>query len=193
MWGKSQKPGPEPPPAAVALPVEPPRMETPAPRAPVAATRIGPALQIRGEIRGGEDVLIEGDVQGSVNLSNANVTVGRQGRVRADIDAREITVQGRVEGALTAKERVRIAATGVLHGNVRAQRIAIDDGAILQGAVDIVRAGESRPASQPIARAHAAAASALADSARPVERTAERSAGITGEASSLEPSAEILP
>lgn len=191
MWGKTQKPGPEPP-AAAPLPVETPRVEPPVPRAPAAATRIGPALQIRGEIRGGEDVLIEGDVQGSVNLNNASVTVGRQGRVRADIDAREIIVQGRVEGALTAKERVRIGASGVLHGDVRTARIAIEDGAILQGAVDIVRPGESRPAPQPNPKAYAATVSTSADFARPVERTAERSAGKNGETPSLEAPAETI-
>jgi len=164
MWGKNQKSSPEapasPPTApSVALP-ESPRREAAPVREPqresAAIARIGAGLSIQGEIRGSEDLRIDGEVHGSVRLENATVTVGKQGRVHADVEAREIVVEGRVEGSLAGRERVRISASGNVRGDVRTQRIAIDDGAILRGAVDIVRPGEARPV--PPAKSYAASA-----------------------------------
>jgi len=166
MWGKNSK-APEPPPSAPAHPpavAEAPRREAVPVREPArdvaresaTVARIGAGLTIRGDIRGSEDLRIDGEVHGTVRLEGAMVTVGSQGRVHASVEAREIVVEGRVEGSLDGRERVRITATGKVRGDVRTHRIAIDEGAILRGGVDIVRPGEARTA--PPAKSYAASA-----------------------------------
>ncbi len=168
MWGKAPKSAPEPAAAPVSTPLPQAVPASPRP-APVAASvaTIGKAIAIRGEVTGSEDLRIEGEVQGSVCLRGATVTVGTNGRVRADIEAREIAVEGSVEGNLVATERVCIGASGVVQGEVRTHRIAIEDGAILQGTVDIVKPGELRSA--PAAKSFAAAASASASPSSSIE------------------------
>lgn len=156
MWGKNSKPVPEAPvqrPAVatatpVAAPAAPvaPAIAPPVPAQAPAPTqqsstsaRIGAAIFIRGEIRGREDLRIEGEVQGSIELDCAVVSIGQAGRVRADVSAREIVVEGRVEGSITATERVRISSSGDVKGDILAQRIAIEEGAVLRGSVETAR------------------------------------------------------
>ena len=152
MWGKTSKSGPEASSPQPIQPAEPQRTETAAPPVKAAlsqaSTRISAGILIEGEITGREDIHIEGEVRGQLRMTNAKIHVGAQGRVRADLEAREIEVQGRVEGDLRGHERVRIGASGKVHGNVLTQRIAIDEGAILQGSVDIVPPGSARRAEE---------------------------------------------
>ena len=105
---------------------------SPAPR-PVATTTadqatIGKSLVIKGEVTGSESLYIDGRVEGSINLSGNRVTVGRNGVVSANINAREIVVLGKVRGNLTASDRVDIRSDGSLTGDVVAARISIEDG-----------------------------------------------------------------
>jgi len=118
----------------------------PAPR-PVAATTadqatIGKSLVIKGEVSGSESLYIDGRVEGSINLSGNRVTVGRNGVVAANINAREIVVLGKVRGNLTASDRVDIRSDGSLTGDVVAARISIEDGAYFKGGIDIRKAGQ---------------------------------------------------
>jgi cytoskeletal protein CcmA (bactofilin family) len=128
-----------------------------APR-PVAATSadqatIGKSLVIKGEVTGSESLYIDGRVEGSINLAGNRVTVGRNGVVSANINAREIVVLGKVRGNLTASDRVDIRSDGSLTGDVVAARISIEDGAFFKGGIDIRKAGqkangeEAKPAS----------------------------------------------
>ncbi len=173
MWGKTPKSAPEPVTPAAPAPQPLPARPKVQPVADISSSaRIGAAITIQGEIKGSEDLCIDGEVQGAVRLEDAVLRVGKQGQVRADIHAREITVEGRVEGNLTATVRVRIGSTGAVHGEIRTPRIAIDDGAILQGSVDIVRPGESRPATGTKSHAVSAGTSKAAPHAAPAEPAA---------------------
>jgi cytoskeletal protein CcmA (bactofilin family) len=125
--------------SAVSEPAPPPR--------PVATTTadqatIGKSLVIKGEVTGSESLYIDGRVEGSINLSGNRVTVGRNGVVSANINAREIVVLGKVRGNLTASDRVDIRSDGSLTGDVVAARISIEDGAFFKGGIDIRKAGQ---------------------------------------------------
>jgi len=114
---------------------------------------IGKSLVIKGEVTGSESLYIDGRVEGSINLAGNRVTVGRNGVVSANINAREIVVLGKVRGNLTASDRVDIRSDGSLTGDVVAARISIEDGAFFKGGIDIRKAGqkpngeEAKPAS----------------------------------------------
>ena len=126
-----------------------PLMSTSEPAAvprPVATTTsdqatIGKSLVIKGEVTGSESLYIDGRVEGSINLSGNRVTIGRNGVVAANINAREIVVLGKVRGNLTASDRVDIRSDGSLTGDVVAARISIEDGAFFKGGIDIRKAG----------------------------------------------------
>jgi cytoskeletal protein CcmA (bactofilin family) len=107
---------------------------------------IGKSLVIKGEVTGSESLYIDGRVEGSINLSGNRVTVGRNGVVAANINAREIVVLGKVRGNLTASDRVDIRSDGSLTGDVVAARISIEDGAYFKGGIDIRKGGQ--PAQQ---------------------------------------------
>ncbi len=153
MWKPTNQPTP------AGRPSEPERpVSTPTPAAveptPAAAPRpmattstadqatIGKSLVIKGEVTGSESLYIDGRVEGSINLSGNRVTVGRNGVVSANINAREIVVLGKVRGNLTASDRVDIRSDGSLTGDVVAARISIEDGAFFKGGIDIRKAGQ---------------------------------------------------
>ncbi len=120
--------------------------EAPAVPRPVATATsdqatIGKSLVIKGEVSGSESLYIDGRVEGSINLSGNRVTIGRNGVVAANINAREIVVLGKVRGNLTASDRVDIRSDGSLTGDVVAARISIEDGAFFKGGIDIRKAG----------------------------------------------------
>jgi cytoskeletal protein CcmA (bactofilin family) len=105
---------------------------------------IGKSLVIKGEVTGSESLYIDGRVEGSINLSGNRVTVGRNGVVAANINAREIVVLGKVRGNLTASDRVDIRSDGSLTGDVIAARISIEDGAYFKGGIDIRKGGQGQ-------------------------------------------------
>lgn len=104
---------------------------------------ISAGLKIRGEITGTSDLIIDGDAQGKIRLTNGCVTVGPSGRVTADIDARDIVVDGTVQGNLKATQSVRLGPNSHVEGSVLTPRIGIDDGARLRGNVEMTRPGET--------------------------------------------------
>ena len=107
------------------------------PRASGGAASIGRSITIRGEVTGDEDLLIQGHVEGSVNLKQHAVTVGSEGEVKADITARIITVEGSVEGNLNAQEQVILRNAAVVEGDIAAPRVVLEDGARFRGGVDM--------------------------------------------------------
>ena len=111
---------------------------------------ISKGLVITGEITGSESLFIDGKIEGSINLPGNRVTVGRNGKVAASINAREIVVMGKVRGNVSATDRVDIRAEGALTGDVAAARISIEDGAFFKGGIDI-RKLEPRSAAPGIA------------------------------------------
>ncbi len=103
---------------------------------------IGKSLVIKGEVTGSESLYIDGRVEGSISLAGNRVTVGRNGVVSANINAREIVVLGKVRGNITASDRVDIRSDGSLTGDVVAARISIEDGAYFKGGIDIRKGGQ---------------------------------------------------
>jgi cytoskeletal protein CcmA (bactofilin family) len=106
-------------------------------------SKINAGLKIVGELSGNSDLYIEGEVQGKIRLANARVTVGPNGRVQAEIEAREIVVEGSVQGNLNALESAHLGPSSRVVGSVLAPRLAIDDGARLRGKVETT--SPSRP------------------------------------------------
>lgn len=98
---------------------------------------IGQSIVVKGELTGEEDLEIEGQVEGNVRLSNNQVTIGASGRLTAQVVAKSIIVIGRVKGNLTATERIEIQATGVVEGDVKAPRLNVQEGAVLNGGIDM--------------------------------------------------------
>ncbi|HEX3322676.1 MAG TPA: polymer-forming cytoskeletal protein [Terriglobales bacterium] len=152
----------------VSAPTTPSMSEPAAPPRPVATTTsdqatIGKSLVIKGEVTGSESLYIDGRVEGSISLAGNRVTVGRNGVVAANINAREIVVLGKVRGNLTASDRVDIRSDGSLTGDVVAARISIEDGAFFKGGIDIRKAGQ--PAGQKANGEEAKPAAAAAEPA----------------------------
>lgn len=84
-------------------------------------------------------------MQGSIRLTDGNVTIGPKGRVTAEIEAREIIIRGKVSGKLRGRERVQILRTGEASGDIVTRCIAIEEGAVFRGTIDVVRGEEARP------------------------------------------------
>jgi cytoskeletal protein CcmA (bactofilin family) len=97
---------------------------------------IAEGLKIKGEVQGTEDLRVDGEIEGRISLPGAAVVIGPKGRVAGDVQAREIVLEGNVRGNLAARERVRIAATGKLEGDVAAERLIIEEGAKVTGHVE---------------------------------------------------------
>lgn len=104
---------------------------------PNAAACISQGIKIKGEVTGSEDLFVDGHVEGKLSLTtNCCLTIGPNGSVKADLNAREIIVRGKVEGKVTAREKVQLWSTGEVRGEVQTDRLAIEDGALLLGRVE---------------------------------------------------------
>ncbi|HLT91836.1 MAG TPA: polymer-forming cytoskeletal protein [Woeseiaceae bacterium] len=129
---------------------------------------IGRSIQINGDVRGDEDLRIEGDITGTVQLKNANLTIGREGRVKADVYAKSITVDGTTEGDLYATERVHVAANANVRGNITAPRVGIEEGCRFKGSIEM----DQEEVDKALARVNmskAGGAPAKASEARPAQ------------------------
>jgi cytoskeletal protein CcmA (bactofilin family) len=98
---------------------------------------IGPSIHIDGDLRGEEDLLIEGEVNGTVQLKNNSLTIGPQGKIRADVYAHSIYVDGFMEGDLYGSERVVIRKSAQVRGNVTSPRVSLEDGAKFKGSIEM--------------------------------------------------------
>jgi cytoskeletal protein CcmA (bactofilin family) len=106
---------------------------------------------LKGQIYGREDLTIDGEVEGTVELQEHRLTIGPNGKVVATIKAREIVVLGTVHGNVEAREKIDIRKEAKVIGDIRTARIVIEDGAYFKGSIDIVRAEAPKPAAQPAA------------------------------------------
>ncbi|RLC29753.1 hypothetical protein DRH13_05285, partial [Candidatus Woesebacteria bacterium] len=102
---------------------------------PRGIARLGPSLFLKGELSGEEDVVIEGQYKGKIDLVNHNILVGRGAKVKADIRAKNITIYGTVEGNIDASGKIFISKEGQLKGNLKAPKISIMEGAKFKGGV----------------------------------------------------------
>lgn len=106
---------------------------------------IGRSVTIRGDISGSEDIYVDGQVEGSIQLNGNSLTVGPNGRIKANISAKSVTVSGSVEGNLQVTERTEMRKTAVVSGDVQTRRIAIEEGAYFKGKLEILP--ENKPQS----------------------------------------------
>lgn len=156
-WKKDDPPTYQP-----AEPVAAPRpvTSTPAPEAPRRTgdrATIGPSIFIKGDLSGDEDLVIEGRVEGKVDLKQNNVTVGRNGRVKADVFGRVVTIEGEVDGNVFAQEQAIVRQSGAVRGNITSPRVVLEDGSRFKGSIDMEpkdagRSGHQRPDSRPDSR-----------------------------------------
>lgn len=101
---------------------------------------IGPTLKFRGELSAKEDLIIEGEIEGTITHHDKSLTVGKEGRVKADINARCVEVIGYVEGDIHCEEIVKLAKSSTVVGNIHCSRIVMDDGAQFSGSIDMSKA-----------------------------------------------------
>lgn len=159
----SQPAQPAPPPAAVAAPSTPaPHKETPKASDPYRADvgHIGKSVQIRGELTGSEDLYLDGEIEGNIDLRDHSLIIGPNGKIKAGISARDLVVHGKVEGNVTATGRVELRKSCTLIGDVSTQRIVIEDGAFFKGAIDIKEKDPKAESRKPVAAAAGAGLSA---------------------------------
>jgi cytoskeletal protein CcmA (bactofilin family) len=150
MWRKEdgRQPNPSEIPTGPVASTTSPALVSPAPRISSASAPVSPnavaclsqGIRIKGEITGGEDLFIDGTVEGKVNFQNSILTVGPNATVKADITAREIVVRGRVHGKLDGSDRVQIWGSARVDGDIRADRVSIEEGAEIHGKMEAGRA-----------------------------------------------------
>ncbi len=98
---------------------------------------IGRSIRIDGDLQGEEDLRIEGDVNGTVQLRNNTLTIGQEGKIRANVYAKSVTVDGLMEGDLFGSERVSIRGNAQVRGNITAPRVSLEDGARFKGSIEM--------------------------------------------------------
>jgi len=116
---------------------------------------IGKSVVIKGELTGSEDLTIEGHVEGKIELRQNVLTIGPNGKIKAQVFAKSVIILGEVTGNVTASEKVDLRDNGSVDGDIAAPRVAIAEGAHFRGSIDMQRAGsksESKPAEKPAAQ-----------------------------------------
>lgn len=149
---------------------------------------IGRSITIKGEVSGDEDLLIEGHVDGTVNLKQHSVTIGGDGRVEANVTARLITVEGRVEGNLTAHEQVVLRASARVEGDIAAPRVVLEDGARFRGGVDMGDLSERNEAQGSGSRGSSPGAGSSSGSGSSASKSGESGSSAKGSGSGKEAS-----
>jgi cytoskeletal protein CcmA (bactofilin family) len=147
---------------------------------------LGKSVSIKGELSGSEDLYIDGQVEGAIELRGNRLTVGPNGRIKANVNARSAIIQGKLEGNIRASDRVDLKQSAVVLGDIATQRISIEEGAYFKGGVDIQKdaakgegkvEGKAEPRAE-VKTAPLAATAGVAPGSRP---------GSAGPASVLEP------
>jgi cytoskeletal protein CcmA (bactofilin family) len=162
MWKTKKEEEPQKPvagtaPAYTALtPKEVRPVDVPKYEARNEVAHIGKSVIIKGELSGSEDLYLDGEIEGTIELHQNSVTVGPNGRIRAHVHAKEVIIHGKVDGNIRGNDRVELKRSAVLVGDIVTQRVSIEDGAYFKGSIDIQREGKSEPRANP---SYAAAAS----------------------------------
>jgi cytoskeletal protein CcmA (bactofilin family) len=105
--------------------------------------RIGKTVVIRGELKGSEDLVVDGQLEGTISLSEGRLTIGPNANVAADLNAREVLILGRLQGNIVASGRVELRAGSVVEGDVKALRLAVEENAVFRGKVDLTQGAKS--------------------------------------------------
>jgi cytoskeletal protein CcmA (bactofilin family) len=198
MW-KSRKedeirpaPTPQPPQQPPAAPVVPSVKQEARPvenRMPestrnAATAHIGKSVVIKGQLSGSEDLYLDGEVEGTVDLPGHTLTVGPSARIKANISARIVVIQGTINGNVRGSDKVELKNSAVLTGDIATKRIAIDDGAFFKGGVDIQKE-ESKAAPAPASSSSASTSTSGASAS-----SASSGGGTSGAGSSTTPKPE---
>jgi len=155
MWKRDEAVKPPQPATSSTTPATTAGKVESAPRLERDTVNIGKSVVIKGELSGSEDLTIEGQVEGKIELRQNVLTIGPNGQIKAQISAKAIVIQGQVTGDITATERIDIRDNGSVDGDLVAPRVAIADGAHFRGSIDMqqgskgaggTKSGESRPA-----------------------------------------------
>ena len=107
---------------------------------------IGKSITIKGDLTGNEDLVIDGNIEGRIDLPNNQLTIGPEGKIKADVHAKSTVVVGHVTGNVSATERIEVQASGIVDGDVRAPRLVVQEGAVLNGAVEMGEVKRPAPA-----------------------------------------------
>src|SRR5436190_23706532 len=180
MWKRDEavRPATSPASGQPAAPQAPAPAGAPAPRAEASQNRerdnvnIGKSVVIKGELNGSEDLTIEGQVEGTIQLRDHVLTIGANGRIKAQVFAKAVIVLGEVTGNVTASDKVDIRDNGSVDGDIVSPRVAIAEGAHFRGSVDMQRktAQVATPAAKPAAAAATPAAATPAAAPQPAVR-----------------------
>ena len=162
MWKRDEavKPtAPASPGPAPAQPANVPHAAEAAPRPAIAsdpqrgqektAVNIGKSVVIKGELNGSEDLTIEGQVEGKIELRQNVLTIGANGKIKAQVFAKSVIILGEVTGNVSASDKVDIRDNGSVDGDITAPRVAIAEGAHFRGSIDMQRAGANKAGDKP--------------------------------------------
>lgn len=108
------------------------------------SARIGKSVTIRGEVKGNEDLVVDGQLEGTISLSESRLTIGPNAIVAADVSAKDVLILGRVTGNVVASGRVELRSGCSVEGDIRALRLAIEDNAIFRGKVDLTQGATAK-------------------------------------------------
>ena len=111
--------------------------------------RIGKTVVIRGDVKGSEDLVVEGRVEGTVVLTESRLTIGANANVAADLSAKDVLILGHVHGNVVASGRVELRAGCVMEGDIKALRLAVEDNAVFRGRVDLTQGAVKSPEAAP--------------------------------------------
>ncbi len=110
-----------------------------------AQARIGKSIVICGEVKGSEDLILDGRVEGTVTLTEGRLTIGPSAHIAADLAAKDVLVQGHVQGNIIASGRVELRSGCNVEGDITALRLAVEDNAVFRGKVDLTQAATKAP------------------------------------------------
>jgi cytoskeletal protein CcmA (bactofilin family) len=137
------------PPAAEATPAKSASASDPQRGQEKTAVNIGKSVVIKGELNGSEDLTIEGQVEGKIELRQNVLTIGPNGRIKAQVFAKAVIILGEVTGNVTASEKVDIRDNGSVDGDIASPRVAIAEGAHFRGSVDMAQKGKAAAGPRP--------------------------------------------
>lgn len=133
MWKRAETGGDTPSPSSVDESKSVPETS----KASRELATIGPSISMRGDLSGDEDLMVQGRVEGTITLRQNTLTVGREGRVKANVHAKLVRIEGNVEGDLRGDEQVIVSRSGNVQGNIVAPRVTLEDGCKFRGTIDM--------------------------------------------------------
>ena len=171
MWKREEPAEPSPPPDVSAAPPDAPR-----PASGGSNVIIGKSIVVKGELRGSEDLTIEGQVEGKIALKQHVLTIGKHGRIQAQVFAKSVIVIGEVVGNIEATEKVAIRNEGAVEGDIKAPRVAIAEGAKFRGGIDMQQGQAEAKAPAPAGNRNRTAPKPGPEPRRPAPAAKTRSA-----------------